>query len=171
MLEVHVSIMLMKIRFLSSAPFILIQRTIRTHMRLFKQFADAINAKFRSLGNQLFLVNIPRDQLWQAYQGAYTPAQNPILGQSMTPIIYALQNKLRFPTTSGNLSVEQLFDLPITSAKGVSLSAIAIDLATTLTLVATLDFLKTAPTNTIDQIKFDVVKFIIQLKQEQSAIK
>jgi hypothetical protein len=89
----------------------------------------------------------------------------------MTPIIYALQNKLRFQTTSGNLSVEQLFELPITSTRGPSLATLATELATTITPVAALDFLNVTPVNSIDQIKFDVVKFIIQLKQEQNSLK
>ena len=40
----------------------------------------------------------------------------------------ASRNKLRVPTTKGDLTVEQLWDLPLKSANGLSLDSIAIAL-------------------------------------------
>lgn len=45
----------------------------------------------------------------------------------------ASRSKLRFATQLGNLSTEDLWDLPLTSVKGVSLKSIATDLQKQIT--------------------------------------
>ena len=47
---------------------------------MFKIFADKVNAKFLELSstNQLFRVNVSKEELWNTYQNSYTPESNPI---------------------------------------------------------------------------------------------
>ena len=40
-------------------------------------------------------------------------------------LTYALQNKLRFETPRGQITTEQLFDLPLTSNNGISLDSVS----------------------------------------------
>ena len=72
--------------------------------------------------------------------------------------------KLRFETVKGQLSVEDLWDLPLTSTTRANLD----DLASTLHLVTkteTVSFVnKVAPANELDKLRFDIVIQIINTR-------
>lgn len=83
----------------------------------------------------------------------------------------ASKEKLRFATESGNLSVEDLWDLPITSQKKLNLKNIATNLQSIIkeSPANALDFLETASTvDPIVQLKFDIVKHIVIVKQTEA---
>ena len=85
---------------------------------------------------------------------------------------YAVLNSLRVPTSRGNLSAEQLAQLPVEGTN--NLRTIAINLATKLEQSApsTLDFLDTSIEVDVEtQAQFDLVKEIIKLKQTVSKAK
>jgi len=78
--------------------------------------------------------------------------------------------KLRFDTTRGSLSTEDLWDLPLTSTTGtrVNLDAIAVDLSKQMRDTAeVVSFVTPAATDaakTALQLKFDLVKYVIGVK-------
>lgn len=79
----------------------------------------------------------------------------------------ASRKKLRIPTTKGDLTVEQLWDLPLKST-GLSLDKIAIDLNKQLenTSVSFVDEVKdTKSTNT--KVLFDIVLYIISVRKAE----
>lgn len=89
-------------------------------------------------------------------------------------ILSALQNKLRIQTTSGNLSIEQLIDLPLTSTVGkANLIDLAKEYAAKVKPESVLDFLSTSvPTvSSTDKQIFEILKIIIIQKQEDAAAK
>lgn len=75
----------------------------------------------------------------------------------------AAQLKLRFDTSKGQLAVEDLFDLPLTSATGrINLNDIAKGLYKALKDEADVDFVDTAKRgNAVLQLKFDLVRDVI----------
>ena len=83
----------------------------------------------------------------------------------------ASRAKLRFATQLGQLSTEDLWELPLTSAKGVSLKSIATDLQKQITAqpMKELDFfeLSEATDNTL-QLRFDIVKHIVTTRVAES---
>ena len=89
-------------------------------------------------------------------------------------ILTALQKKLRVQTTSGNLSLEQLIELPLTSTTGkANLIDLAKDYAAKVKPESVLDFL-TTPVVTVsstDKQIFEILKIIIIQKQEDAAVK
>jgi hypothetical protein len=74
--------------------------------------------------------------------------------------------KLRFDSPKGQLSVEELWDLPLTARNGgASLDNIARAASRTLKETAEESFVvKTAKSDAILQLRFDVVKHIIDVK-------
>ena len=89
-------------------------------------------------------------------------------------ILTALQKKLRVQTTSGNLSLEQLIELPLTSTTGkANLIDLAKEYAAKVKPESVLDFL-TTPVVTVsstDKQIFEILKIIIIQKQEDAAAK
>jgi len=91
----------------------------------------------------------------------------------------ATKAKLRFSTTAGNISVEDLWDLPLTSARRLNLHHIALELQTAIDKQPTkaLDFFSAvAVSDPLLQLRFDIVKHIVitkvaenQAKSEQAA--
>jgi hypothetical protein len=84
----------------------------------------------------------------------------------------ATRQKLRFETGKGLLSAEDLWDLPLSSATGkVCLDGIAIDLhnqlKTTSDVVSFVD--ETAQKNPTIQLRFDVVKHVIDQRKRENA--
>ena len=72
---------------------------------------------------------------------------------------------LRFNTPKGNLSVEDLWDLPLTSTSGASLNTIAKSLNKQIKETDDPDFV--APSTKADdilQLKFEIVKHIISVR-------
>ena len=80
--------------------------------------------------------------------------------------------KLRFATAVGQISVEDLWDLPLTSENKVNLNGIAKGLAKELRESNEDDFVgdKTAKTTTIE-LKFDIVKHIIDVRRAEADAK
>ena len=79
----------------------------------------------------------------------------------------ATKGKLRFNTIKGNCSVEDLWDLPLTNTKGLSLDHLAMEYYKKLQESETKSFVtKVSNTNTETKLKFDIVKHIIDVKME-----
>ena len=81
----------------------------------------------------------------------------------------AARTKLRFETNRGMISAEQLFELPLTSSDGFDLDSVALAIddkreATTKSFVAV-----TNPENKTEELRLDIVKRVIEVKQEEIA--
>lgn len=78
----------------------------------------------------------------------------------------ASRNKIRFDSPKGQLSVEDLWDLPLSSKTGkANLDEIAVGLYGQLGSAATISFVNpTSKANGETQMKFDIVKHIIDVK-------
>ena len=75
--------------------------------------------------------------------------------------------KLRFATTKGNLSVEDLWDLPLTV-----LNELAKTLSRKIKTDQEEDFLRKKPKTSIEvQLAFDITKYIIDTKLEENEIR
>ena len=79
----------------------------------------------------------------------------------------AAKGKYRFNSMKGNLSVEDLYDLPLTSAQGVSLDGLAIDVNREIKATEEESFVSENKPNTILAAKFDILKHIIKAKIEE----
>lgn len=83
----------------------------------------------------------------------------------------ASRAKLRFATQLGQLSIEDLWELPLTSAKGVSLKSIAAELQAQLSAqpMKELDFFDLPETtDSTLQLRFDIVKHIVTTRVAES---
>lgn len=92
----------------------------------------------------------------------------------MSLFLKASRLKLRFPTTRGELTVESLWDLPLTSKSGVSLDGIAIDLHSKLSTGSTISFVDNSAKSqeeTLNQLRFDIVKTIIDARVAENKAK
>ena len=79
---------------------------------------------------------------------------------------------LRFNTTVGQITVEDLWQLPLTSASKVCLNGIAKGLAKELRESNEDNFVgDKTPTTTTLELKFDIVKHIIEVKLEEANTK
>lgn len=84
--------------------------------------------------------------------------------------VKASRLKLRFPTKAGEVSVEDLWDLPLQHATKPSLDGIAIALHTALQSTPTISFVsKATPGNNLDKLRFDIVTSIIEVKVAEKA--
>ena len=74
--------------------------------------------------------------------------------------------KLSFDTNKGQLSVSDLWDLPLSSTTGrVNLDDIAIGLNSLVQDVATVSFVKKdSKVDPVNQLKFDIVKHVIEVR-------
>ena len=80
--------------------------------------------------------------------------------------------KARFETVRGNVNVEDLWDLPLTSKDGMSLDDIAKKLSKNVKETAEESFVvKTNSTNETLNLKFDIVKHIIAIRLEEVEVK
>ena len=83
----------------------------------------------------------------------------------------ATKKKLRFNTKAGDVTVEDLWDMPLTASTGFSLDDVAIDLSRQLKAREEESFVaKRTNANTILALKFDVVKHVIAVKLEEEDI-
>lgn len=75
----------------------------------------------------------------------------------------AAKLKLRFPSIKGHLSVEQLFDLPLTSKNGFDLDSVAKQINAGLRLASEDSFVSTKPNleKDLNQLCLDIVKEVI----------
>jgi len=76
----------------------------------------------------------------------------------------ASKNKVRFITTIGSLTVEDLWDIPLTSARGVSLDNIAKELNKAVKNSEEESFVLPVidKRKSLDELKFEIVKDIIK---------
>lgn len=83
----------------------------------------------------------------------------------------ALRNKYRFVSKVGVITTEDLFDLPLTSERRASLNDVAKTLAKEIREQGEEDFVSTSTNSVKKQLedKLEIVKYIIQLRQEESA--
>ena len=79
--------------------------------------------------------------------------------------------KLRFETSKGHVSVEDLWDLPLTSSTGkVNLDELAVRLYNKLKEANTVSFVNTpAKADETLQLEFDIVKTIIETRLVENA--
>ena len=90
---------------------------------------------------------------------------------------YATRHKLRFASSRGELTVEQLWDVPLRSSDGVfDLNAVAKEASRALKLITEESFVDTDvknPERTRREAALEVVKYIIEVKlaEEEAANK
>lgn len=79
---------------------------------------------------------------------------------------YVTRNKIRFQSTRGDLTVEQLWDVPLRSRDDFNLNVVAKAANKTLKDLSEESFVETAktPAHTRAEIALDVVKFVIETK-------
>lgn len=83
----------------------------------------------------------------------------------------AVRKKLRFETKVGDVTVEDLWDMELVNETGFSLDALAIDLSRQLKERVEESFVvKKANANTILNLKFEIVKYIIEVKLEEQKV-
>jgi hypothetical protein len=83
----------------------------------------------------------------------------------------AARKKVRFQS-SGNYTVEDLWDLPLKSNSRTSLDGIAIGLNKEIKALGEESFVDEKPLgNEILQLKFDIVKHVIAVKQAENAVR
>lgn len=85
----------------------------------------------------------------------------------------ATRLKLRFTTSKGEASVEDLWDLPLTSERGhPNLDAIAIALNKQLKESDTISFVMPSKTqDEVTRLKFDIVRHVIEVRLAENADK
>ena len=83
----------------------------------------------------------------------------------------ASRAKLRFSTTRGDLTTEQLWDLPLQSKTGVSLDGIAVALHEQISTTSVSFVTAKTSANELIELAFEVVKHVIQVKKTEMAIK
>lgn len=93
-----------------------------------------------------------------------------------TTILKALEQKWRFPSKRGVLSLEDLFDLPLTKNNGVNLDAVAIEINNQLQeKQGSTSFVESTVEKTAEITKLDtmleIVKTIIKQRQEENKAK
>lgn len=73
--------------------------------------------------------------------------------------------KLRFPISKGLATVEDLWDLPLTSRSGADLNGVAVTLHDALESVGVKSFVKKAVVDTdYTELRLDIVKHVIAVK-------
>lgn len=85
----------------------------------------------------------------------------------------AARLKLRYDTDRGRISVEDLWELPLTSktAGRLNLDQIAVELYQKIEAQPTTSFVKAAKKDEELQLRFDIVKHIIDVKQAEAEAK
>lgn len=84
--------------------------------------------------------------------------------------ITASRRKFRFASDRGDLTTEQLWDLPLTSKNGCNLNAVAISVHTELKGLAEESFVEVSsnPRKRDLEDMLEVVKYVISVKQEEA---
>lgn len=84
--------------------------------------------------------------------------------------LLAARRKFRFPSPKGQLNVEQLFDLPLTSAAGASLDGTAKAINRDLQAAGEESFVLTADNSVRNELqaKLDVVREVIAVRQSEA---
>lgn len=83
--------------------------------------------------------------------------------------IKATRKKFRFPSDKGELTVEQLWELPLTSRNGFNLNSVAIAVNTELRSLTEESFVEVDPNPRRSQLRdmLEIVKYIIATKQAE----
>lgn len=84
---------------------------------------------------------------------------------------FAAQTRLRFPSVRGDLTVEQLFQLPLKSQTGFDLDSVAKSINTQLKGVSEESFVEDTSSNPQKNsltVALDVVKDVIKTKQDEN---
>jgi hypothetical protein len=85
---------------------------------------------------------------------------------------YGTRNGVRFSSTSGLVTIEDLWSLPLTSQRRLSLDAVAKQVNSELKEEQEESFVTVATTKNVEaQVKLDIVKHIISVRLEENAIK
>jgi len=74
----------------------------------------------------------------------------------------ATRKKIRFQTDRGNLTCEDLWDMNL-----ISLNTLAKNIKRKLKNAEEEDFLETSPTNTEEQLRFDLVLHVLNIKKQE----
>lgn len=84
---------------------------------------------------------------------------------------YSVRNKLRFPSSKGELTVEQLLDVPLRSRDGFDLNAIARTVNKSVTAETEENFVETTKTAKATRAErtLEVVKLVIETKLADEA--
>jgi hypothetical protein len=80
---------------------------------------------------------------------------------------YAVRNKLRFSSARGDLTVEQLWDVPLRSKDGFNLDIIARTAKKALGEASEESFVDEKPKNTRLEVAFDIVKYVIDVRLDE----
>lgn len=86
---------------------------------------------------------------------------------------FAFQNKLRFQSIRGLLTVEQLFDIPLKAQNGFDLDSVARAINTELKGASEESFVEdrtTDPRKTTLTVSLDIVKDVIATKQAENRV-
>jgi hypothetical protein len=84
--------------------------------------------------------------------------------------LLASRKKFRFPSDRGDLTVEQLWDIPLTSRTGFSVNNIAIAVNSELKSLEEESFVETSQNPRRDDLRamLDILKAIIAVRQEEA---
>ena len=84
--------------------------------------------------------------------------------------ITASRKKFRFASERGDLTVENLWDLPLTSKNGFNLNAVAITVNAELKSLAEESFVETStnPRRKDLENMLDLIKYVISVKQDEA---
>lgn len=81
----------------------------------------------------------------------------------------AIRNKLRFPSNKGELTTEQLFDVPLRSTNGFNLDSVARSINSRLKESQATSFVDTEAADDKLQLQMDVVLAVIDDKKRREA--
>lgn len=84
--------------------------------------------------------------------------------------LLASRKKFRFPSDRGDLTVEQLWDIPLTSRSGFSVNNIAIAVNNELKSLEEESFVETSQNPRRDDLRamLDILKSVIAIRQEEA---
>ena len=84
--------------------------------------------------------------------------------------LLASRKKFRFPSEKGELTVEQLWDIPLTSRSGFSVNNIAIEVNRELRSLEEESFVETSRNPRRDTLKamLELLKIVISVRQEEA---
>ena len=84
---------------------------------------------------------------------------------------YATKNKLRFTSDRGQLTVEDLWDMPLRSKNGFDLNAIAKNASKTVKNLSEDNFVDNVRTPGVErsEMALDIIKYVIEVKLTEEA--
>lgn len=87
--------------------------------------------------------------------------------------LLASRQKFRFPSTKGDLVVEQLWEMPLTSKNGFSVNDVAMAVKKELRTLEEDSFVEVSPNPRRDDLgaMLEILKTVISVRQEESRLK